>query len=254
MKTTIKSVKKFFTFESEDGYDILVEGFSDGFVDVELPITLTHEGSKVILYTINEDNFISFIAGCFAKDSNFKEKVFRAYGCNSDTEFCGFRLMINEEFCLITKYNSSVFKIKESILNLVSKFANNVVNEANKEIAEFNSKVEALDEVLENIETIHFKSDKAEELYLDVVQEKEDELSGFGETFVAYVQNFIGKGKSISEIVQEAVNRFEEVGEDINEGINEVQFVCKYCQYGDEIYKAYLDILTKRFSDELGDF
>lgn len=254
MKTTIKSVNKFFTFENENGYEVLIEGFSDGYIDIEVPITLSSEEGRISIYTINESNFISFIAGSFAKDSNFKEKVFRAYGCSSDTEFYGFRLRINEEYCLIEKDNSSMFKIKESIINLVSKFAKNVSEEANAEITEYNNKVDALEKVLENAEEICFKNDRAEDLYEVASEQMDKELSGFGEDFITYVQSFIGKGKSIYQIVQEAINIFEDIGWDIDEEIREVQFICKYCKYGDEIYEAYLDILAKRFGDELGDF
>lgn len=254
MKTTIKSVTKFFIFENDDGYEVLIEGFSEGFVEIEVPITLSRGESQISIYSIDESKFISFIAGSFAKDSNFKEKVFRAYGFSSDTEFCGFKLRINEDYCFITKDNSSLFKIKESIINLVYKFTQRIEAQTKAEISEYNSKVDALEKVFESVEEIYFKNDRAEELYERAVEQIEEELSGFGVDFIAYVQSFIGKGKSIHEIVQEAINIFEDVGWQIDEEISEVQLICKYCKYGDEIYEAYLDIQSKRFGDELEDF
>lgn len=253
MKTTIIGIQKFFTFENEDGYEITVKGFSDGVVDVDIPMGISTIGEIMILSNPvdKDDEFIRFIAGCFAKDSNFREEIFRAYGCTSDTEFHGFRLMIDEDSCLITKENSSFFKIKDTIEDFIFKFAQKILDEVNAEVSEFNKKVEALDEVLNSVETIEFKSDRAEELYMATFEKKEEELMGFGVDFVAYVQNFIGKGKSIPEIVQEAVNRFEEIGEDFIERKEEVRLVCEYCRYGDEIYEACLDILAKRFNDEL---
>ena len=64
----------------------------------------------------------------------------------------------------------------------------------------------------------------------------------------------IENGQNISKSVEKAYKAFEEIGEDVAGRINEVQFLCKYCLYGEEIIKAYIDIQTRKFGESLGDF
>ena len=119
MITTIGEVEKYFVFARIDGqYNVIVEGFNDGFAEILVPVSTFREGTKITITIMNKDDFISFIAGCFSKNSNFKEKLFRAYGCTNSTEFLGFKLKIRDKYYLITSENSSVFDIEEAIMQM----------------------------------------------------------------------------------------------------------------------------------------
>lgn len=253
MITTIGEVEKYFVFVRIDGqYDVLVEGFNNGFAEISIPVSTFREGSKIIISIMYKDDFISFIAGSFSKESNFKEKLFRAYGCSKDTEFLGFKLKIRDKYCLITSEKSSVFDIEEAIITLASEFATAIEKGLNEEVDRLNSNVDELNKVLYNVEDIVFTSKRAKEKYEENCEEN---LYSYAQNFVAYVQYLvIENGQNISKSVEKAYKAFEEIGEDVAGHINEVQFICKYCLYGEEIIKAYIDIQTRKFGESLGDF
>lgn len=253
MITTIGEVEKYFVFVRLDGeYDVLVEGFNKGFAEISVPVSTFREGSKIIISIMYKDDFISFIAGSFSKESNFKEKLFRAYGCGKDAEFLGFKLKIRDKYCLITSENSSVFDIEEAIMTIASEFAEKLEKGVNEEIDKFNTDVDELNSVLYNVEGIIFTSKSAKEKYEETCEEN---LYSYAQNFVAYVQYLvIENGKNIYESVERAYEAFERIGEDVAGHINEVQFLCKYCLYGEEIMKAYIDIQTRKFGESLGDF
>ena len=253
MITTIGEVEKYFVFVRLDGqYDVLVEGFNNGFAEISIPVSTFREGSKIIISIMYKDDFISFIAGSFSKESNFKEKLFRAYGCSKDTEFLGFKLKIRDKYCLITSEKSSVFDIEEAIITLASEFAGTLEKGVNEEVDRLNSNVDELNKVLYNVEGIIFTSKSAKEKYEETCEEN---LYSYAQNFVAYVQYLvIENGKNIRESVERAYEAFEKIGEDVAGRINEVQFLCKYCVYGEEIMKAYIDIQTRKFGESLGDF
>ena len=253
MITTIGEVEKYFIFVRIDGqYDVLVEGFNKGFAEISVPVSTFCEGSKIIISIMYKDDFISFIAGSFSKESNFKEKLFRAYGCGKDAEFLGFKLKIRDKYCLITSENSSIFDIEEAIMTIASEFAKTLEKGVNEEIDKFNKDVDELNKVLYNVEDIVFTSKSAKEKYEETCEEN---LYSYAQNFVAYVQYLvIENGKNIGESVERAYEAFERIGEDAAGHINEVQFLCKYCLYGEEIMKAYIDIQTRKFGESLGDF
>ena len=250
MITTIGEVEKYFVFVRLDGeYDVLVEGFNKGFAEISVPVSTFREGSKIIISIMYKDDFISFIAGSFSKESNFKEKLFRAYGCGKDAEFLGFKLKIRDKYCLITSENSSVFDIEEAIMTIASEFAEKLEKGVNEEIDKFNTDVDELNSVLYNVEGIIFTSKSAKEKYEETCEEN---LYSYAQNFVAYVQYLvIENGKNIGESVERAYEAFERYwGSPENDG-QIMNFICKYCKYGDEIFEAYTEILTQAFADEL---
>lgn len=253
MITTIGEVEKYFVFARIDGkYDVLVEGFNDGFAEISVPVSTFRKGTEITISVMYKDDFISFIAGCFSKKSNFKEKLFRAYGCTSNTEFLGFKLKIGDKYCLITSEKSFIFDIEEAIMSLASEVAETVEKRGNEVIDKLNSNIDEINSVLCNVEGIVFTSESAREKYEETCEEN---LYSFAQNFVAYVQYLvIENGQNIRESVERAYEAFEKIGENVAGRINEVQFLCKYCVYGDEIMKAYIDIQTRKFSESLGDF
>lgn len=254
MKTTIKKVTKFFTFEEENGFEVTIEGFEDGLAVIEIPVevdTVIDEGG-IYVRAINEDEYVSFISGCFGEESNFKEELLRAYECSSDTEFLGFKLRVQEVSCTITEENSSIFKIRESLRLVLLTFAQKVIYEANREIYEHSEKIKRLNDILDHTE-LRFKSYRAEVEYEEHLEGKDIDEIGYGEDFATYVQYLVSQGCNISEAVQETYSLFESIGT-IDDGDSQtIQFVCQYCLYGEEIVKGYFDILMQRFNDELKD-
>lgn len=253
MKTTIKSVTRFFTFEDEKGYEVYVEDFKDGFVEIDIPVDIGYEGNTIYFGIRGKEEFVTFISGCFAKESNFKEEVFKAYGCSPDTEFLGFKLILPDMSCIITKKNSSIFDIEKAIKDLVYDFIKNGIEEENKEIDEFKAKLKKLNELLERID-IEFKSDQAEEEYAERSEEKDEDSIQYAENFIALVQYFIGQGDGTDIAVNKTYKILNDLELIIQNDLEAIQFICKYCRYGDEIYNAYIDMQIKWFSDELTDF
>lgn len=253
MKTTIKKVTKFFTFEEENGFEVTIEGFEDGLAVSEIPIEVNAVADEGTIYVnvINEDKYASFISGCFREDSNFKEELLRAYECSPDTEFLGFKLKVQEVSCTITEENSSIFKIRESLSSMARTFVKKVMDEANREIYEHNEKLKRVNNILDNTD-LRFKSYRAEVEYEEQLEGKDIDEIGYGEDFATYVQYLVSKGNcNVSEAVQETYRLFESIGA-IDDGDSQIiQFVCQYCLYGDEIVKSYFDILMQRFNDEL---
>ena len=99
---------------------------------------------------------------------------------------------------------------------------------------------------------IAFRSDKAEDEYEEAPTEISNEDLGYGEDFVKYVQYLHReKDQDIFDAVIETYTTFVgywTVPENDGQIMN---FICKYCKYGDEIYEAYTEILTQAFADEL---
>ena len=252
MKTTIKKVTKFFMFEEENGFEVAIEGFEDGLAVIEIPVEVDAVPDEGTIYVraINEDEYVSFISGCFREDSNFKEELLRVYECKPDTEFLGFKLRVQEVSCTITEENSSIFKIKESLSSMVLTFAQKVIYEANREIYEHSEKIKRLNDILDHTE-LRFKSYLAEVEYEEQLEGRDIDEIGYGEDFATYVQYLVSQGCNISEAVQETYRLFESIGT-IDDGDSQIiQFVCQYCLYGEEIVKSYFDILMQKFNDEL---
>lgn len=252
MKTTIKKVTKFFTFEEENGFEVTIEGFEDGLAVIEIPVevdTVIDEGT-IYVRAINEDEYVSFISGCFREDSNFKEELLRAYECKPDTEFLGFKLRVQEVSCTITEENSSIFKIRESLSSMVLTFAQKVIDEANREIYEHSEKLKRLNDILDHTE-LRFKSYRAEVEYEEQLEGRDVDEIGYGEDFATYVQYLVSKGCNISEAVHDTYKLFESIGATDDGDSQIIQFVCQYCLYGEEIVKSYFDILMQMFNDEL---
>ena len=256
MITTIGEVEKCFVFVRIDGqYDVIVEGFNEGFAEISVPVNILREQNKVIIYTMYKEDFFSFIAGSFSKKSNFKEKLFRAYGCGKDAEFLGFKLKIREKYCLITSENSSIFKIQEAISTLISEYGKTVRDKVNAEIDNINNNIEELSSILDNIEDLVFTNRRDRQEYEKSYENNLDKRSAFAENFIAYVQYFVIKnGQSVEKSVERAYEVFGKVGEDVAGHINEIQFLCNYCLYGDEIIKNCINIQARKFSESLGDF
>ena len=159
----------------------------------------------------SEDEYVSFISGCFREDSNFKEELLRAYECKPDTEFLGFKLRVQEVSCTIAEENSSIFKIKESLSSMVLTFAQNVIDEANREIYEHSEKLKRLNDILDHTE-LRFKSYRAEVEYEEQLEGRDVDEIGYGEDFATYVQYLVSKGCNISEAVHDTYKLFEYIG------------------------------------------
>ncbi len=255
MKTTIKNTKKLFEFEDGKGFKIIVEDFEDGLAVIEIPIEAEGAPEESVIYisVIDEDRYEAFISGCFSKESNFREELLKAYECSPDTEFLGFKLKVQEMFCIITEEDSSIFKIKEILSKMVLIFARKILDETNEQIAEYNEMIKKFNDILDHIQ-LKFKSYRAEEEYEKRLNEKNIEEIGYGEDFVTYAQYIISQGNcDISEAVQETYKTFDYIGDVDYGNLPIIQFICQYCLYGDEIFKSYLNIIMQKFNDELDD-
>ena len=195
--------------------------------------------------------YAQFISGCFEKDSNFKEKIFRAFGCTKETEFKGIRVSIQEFHQFITVENSFVIKVEEIIKKLLVDFTVQVLKEEQEEDAIHKERTKEIVKLLDSLD-IAFRSDKAEDEYEEAPTEISDEDLGYGEDFIKYVQYLHReKERDIFDAVKETYTTFERYwGSPENDG-QIMKFICKYCRYGDEIYEAYTEILTQAFADEL---
>lgn len=252
MITTIGEVEKYFVFARIDGqYNVIVEGFNDGFAEILVPVSTFREGTKITITIMNKDDFISFIAGCFSKNSNFKEKLFRAFGCTKETDFKGIRVSIQEFHQFITVENSFVIKVEEIIKKLLLDFTVQVLKEEQEEDAIHKERTKEIVKLLESLD-IAFRSDKAEDEYEEAPTEISDEDLGYGEDFIKYVQYLHReKDQDIFDAVKETYTTFVGYWSIPQNDGQIMKFICKYCRYGDEIYEAYTEILTQAFADEL---
>lgn len=253
MRTMIKKVTRTVMFETDNGFGVDVDGFENGVVIVEIPVAILPVDETIYIRAMSEDEYVSFIEGCFATTSNFKEELFKAYECSSDTEFLGFELRVQELSCTITNSNCSESSIREAIKNLLLNYAKMVIEEKNDEEDEYNRKMKKTKEILDKRE-ITFRSHQAKTQYEQAPERKTMVDIGYGEAFVKYVQYLLEQdGYDILAAVNETYELFgylEIVG---NGNLNPIQFISKYCLYGDEIYSSYLGMIMQRFSDELND-
>lgn len=251
MKTTIKNVTKVFLFEDENGCEFLIRGFNDGFVNIGIPIAVSYYENKIGISISKEMNFIKFISGCFGADSNFKERLFEAYGSDPSIQFNGFKLELEEDFRIITKENSSFYAIQDTIKDLVASFSQKAMNVVNKEIYDYNQEVNAINEIIDSLD-LSFKSYQAEKKYAIEAEGKDEEFLGYGQDFVMYTQYLVSqKGYTPSEATRKTYEKFDKTLGHIEEGLEAIRFICDFCLYGDEIYKSYFDISMQRYNDEL---
>lgn len=251
MRVNIIGVRKSFEILTDEGFSVYVDDFKDGFAYIEIPTGITYKDENVYVMVLHLREYVQFISGCFEKDSNFKEKLFRAFGCTKETEFKGIRVSIQEFHQFITVENSFVIKVEEIIKNLLVDFTVQVLKEEQEEDAIHKKRTKEINELLESLD-IAFRSDKAEDEYEEAPTEISNEDLGYGEDFVKYVQYLHReKDQDIFDAVIETYTTFigywtvpENDGQIMN-------FICKYCRYGDEIYEAYTEILTQAFADEL---
>lgn len=98
----VKRVKKVRRFKIEGKtYDLKVDSFENGIAYI-LPI-----------YMISINELAEIISDLFNESSNFKSELFKAFNCNSDTEFIGIQFEFNFVNFLITKENADANKICE---------------------------------------------------------------------------------------------------------------------------------------------
>ena len=251
MKGNIIGVRKSFEFLTEDGIGVFIDDFKDGFAYIEIPTDITYKDENVYVMVLHLKEYAQFISGCFENDSNFKEKIFRAFGCTKETEFKGIKVSIQEFHQFITVENSFVIKVEEIIKKLLLDFTVQVLKEEQEEDAIHKERTKEINKLLESLD-IAFRSDKAEDEYEEAPTEISDEGLRYGEDFVKYVQYLHReKDQTIFDAVIETYKTFigywtlpENDGHIMN-------FICKYCKYGDEIYEAYIDILAQAFANEI---
>ena len=251
MRVNIIGVRKSFEFLTDEGFSVYVDDFKDGFAYIEIPTDIIYKDENVSVIALHLKEYVQFISGSFEKDSNFKEKIFRAFGCTKETEFKGIRVSIQEFHQFITVENSFVIKVEEIIENLLVDFTVQVLKEEQEEDAIHKERTKEINKLLESLD-IAFRSDKAEDEYEEAPTEISNEDLGYGEDFVKYVQYLHReKDQDIFDAVIETYTTFVgywTVPENDGQIMN---FICKYCKYGDEIYEAYTEILTQAFADEL---
>ena len=251
MQTTIKEVKKYFIFEDEKEYTFIVDDFKDGFVIAEIPISVNISENTICL-SLGIERYAAFIAGCFERNSNFKQEIFKVFECSEDTQFLGFIIYKGDFSCKITvNDNSSTYKIIDILSEVVEKFARDTVKSINSEIEEYNKMIEKMANILEKTE-IRFKSYKAEMQYEKEIEKYDEDFVYYGSDFVKLVQYlFYNNHMSIPEAVKVAFEKFEQAGNDTEWGFDSVKFITKYCMKGTEIYEAYFEILTQKFNEKL---
>ena len=251
MKVNIIGVRKSFEFLTDEGFSVYVDDFKGGFAYIEIPVNIVYGEDEIYTTILNSKEYIHFISGCFKNNSNFKERLFRAFGCSKDTEFKGIRISIQEFYKLITIEDSFVLKINEIIDQLLTDFTVHVLKEENEEKLKQEERTREINKLLDSLE-VAFKSDRAEDEYEEAPTEISDEDLGYGEDFVKYVQYLHReKDQDIFDAVIETYITFVgywTVPENDGQIMN---FICKYCKYGDEIFEAYTEILTQAFADEL---
>ena len=251
MRVNIIGVRKSFEFLTEEGFSVYVDDFKEGFAYIEIPTEVKYKDENVSVIALYLKEYAQFISGCFEKDSNFKEKIFRVFGCTKETEFKGIRVSIEEFHQFITVENSFVIKVEEIIKKLLLDFTVQVLKEEQEEDAIHKERTKEINKLLESLD-IAFRSDKAEDEYEEAPTEISDEDLGYGEDFIKYVQYLHReKDQDIFDAVIETYTTFigywtlpENDGQIMN-------FICKYCKYGDEIFDAYAEILTQAFADEI---
>lgn len=251
MRVNIIGVRKSFRFLTDGGFEAFIDDFKDGFAYIEIPTEIAYGEESVVIIILHLEEYVQFISGCFENDSNFKEKLFRAFGCSEDTEFKGFRVSMQEFYKFITIEDSFVLKIKDIIDQLRIEFEVQVLKEKQEDDAKYKERTKEINKLLDSLE-VAFKSDRAEDEYEEAPTEISDEDLGYGEDFVKYVQYLHReKDQTIFDAVIETYKTFigywtlpENDGQIMN-------FICKYCKYGDEIYEAYIDILAQAFANEI---
>ena len=253
MRVNIIGVRQSFAFLTDEGFEVYVDDFKDGFAYIEIPVNIVYEESEVDTTILNANEYAKFISGCFRSDSNFKEKVFRAFGCTKDTEFKGFRISIQEVYKFITIEDFSVFKIDEIMDKLLIDFTVQVLREKNEEEAKHEERTRKINKLLDSLDII-FKSDKAEDEYEEVPTAISEEDLAYGEDFVKYVQYIHReKDKNIFDAVIETYITFTNFWDIPENDYLIMNFICKYCKYGNEIFEAYTEILAQAFADEISD-
>lgn len=251
MKVNIIGVRKSFEVLTDEGFSVYVDDFKDGFAYIEIPTGITYKDENVYVMVLHLREYVQFISGCFEKDSNFKEKIFRAFGCTKETELKGIRISIQEFYQFITAENSFVIKVEEIIEKLLLDFTMQVLKEEQEEDAIHEERTKEIVKLLDSLD-IAFRSDKAEDEYEEAPTEISDEDLGYGEDFIKYVQYLHReKERDIFDAVKETYTTFVGYWSIPQNDGQIMKFICKYCRYGDEIYEAYTEILTQAFADEL---
>lgn len=110
--------------------------------------------------------FAEMISGCFDEESNFKSELFKAFNCDENTTFIGFRFDYLGETILITKENSDKSQIRDKFDSI-----------ANKETEKYRIEREAY------IKTPEYRSEKAKELKKQIRRKQvEKEVLSLDET------------------------------------------------------------------------
>lgn len=188
MATIVKADEEFAKyrmFNTQDKHDIFVTDFDDGVAKIDFTDDYTPESMARV------------IAGCFDKNSNFKESIFEAYDCPSDNCFRGIELNVFGKQLLVTEKTASVSEISSFIRDSLEEFITTLQDKALQELERQKKVFEDMQEAFVS-QNIQFRGAQAEQEWRGwsryVFQEDEGELIVFaGEAFARYVQLLILK-------------------------------------------------------------
>ena len=172
-------------FNTQDKHDIFVTDFDDGVAKIDFTDDHTPESMARI------------IAGCFDKNSNFKEAIFEAYDCPSDNCFRGIEVNVFGKKLLVTEKTASVSEISSFIRDSIEEFIKTLQNKLLQELKRQKKVCEDMQEAFES-QSIQFNGVQSEQEWAKwsryILQDNNGDLIAFaGETFARYVQFLIEK-------------------------------------------------------------
>ena len=188
MATIVKTDKEFARyrmFNTKDKHDIFVTDFDDGVAKIDFTDDHTPESMARI------------IAGCFDKNSNFKEAILEAYDCPSDNCFRGIEVNVFGKKLLVTEKTASISEISSFIRDSIEEFIETLQNKVVEELERRKKVCEDMQEAFRT-QNIQFRGAQYEQEWMGwrryILQEDAGGLIVFaGEAFARYVQFLIEK-------------------------------------------------------------
>lgn len=242
MTTTVTKTSILVSFKDSNGNGLEVVNVEDGWAVIELPIEADEEGDDFYKLEQYSNEYIEFISGCFTEESNFSKILFEKFRINPNSEFKGFKVIIEDiKEKYIDAKNSNIFQIGELFETLLEEYNEEMKNK----IEDIKEKLTiGLNRIQEEWEQIPILIPNYEEAI------KEDAVAvQMGFNFIINMEMIINyEDKKFSQAADQVYSFFKDQLEwDVETENKTIKFMEKYWIHGEELKKWYENRQTKKF-------
>lgn len=191
---TDKDFAKLYVFRTQDEHVLYITDFNEGIAEVEATADHTVE------------SLARAISGCFSKKSNFAKAILKAYNCEGNTEFKGFKVDINGKKVTVTEENSDIDDVLELFKQALEDTKEQIAADMFGELMEMVTGIPKEVSSIRCTTEIEFKDkvcEKSWEKWFNSASDTgQQEIVGFGDLLARFTQKAMEDGYSFEVAIE----------------------------------------------------